>query len=421
MSTLRTSLIRLANANVALRPHLLPVLRQAKEWPSQEALDQHLKDHPGAVAKDHWVKGEGDEGEAKDEDKDDEKGESKDKDEKPEGKKPKVDVKIDEKMLEKRKPKIESEDLEGYPPDADAEDLSPEHQEEIKEYKLNIVGTDARQAVEIARKIKEGIKKGSDICKMSPAVCEGNMGLTRDKMPQIEGGTPVKTMIMSDEERIAHKGKFKDPDGKKVDFDELPEKEQKKLKSEWDLDRKKGKAMVEAGADPNDDRTVLQQMIDHLADNGIQTSDEEVPVGMLKATQSEIKAEKAFGMADAHLKGKYPGIGDSVVVSKDGHILDGHHRWAALLTIDPGRKMNVKVINMNMKDLLAESQSVPGVYKADFEGTPLGEEDQKKYKAESKSQFKAKGKGKEAALRAGLIRLAHAEPRHRAAILAVLA
>lgn len=389
MSSFRTELIRLAHTRPTLRPHLLPLLtRVGREFSTDDALKSYLKDHPDADPKNHWVKGKG-ESDKKDEgkdDKSDKKDEGKDKP-KSEGEgKAKVKVTIDEKELEKRRPKVESEDLAEYAPDAEADDLSPEHREEIKDYKLSIVGKDARQAVEIARKIKEGIKKGSDICKMSPAVCEGNMGLTRDKMPQIEGEKTVKGLLASDDE----------------------------------LDRKKGKAMVQAGADPDSDKTVLQHMIDHLAENGIKTSDTEIPVGMLKATQSEIKADKAFKMADGHLKGKFDKIDDSVVVSKDGHILDGHHRWAALLTIDPSRKMKVKVIDMNMKDLLAESQAVPGVYKADFEGNPLGEDDQKKYKSEAKSKFKGKSK-KEAALRAGLIRLAHAEPAYRQTILALLA
>lgn len=121
-------------------------------------------------------------------------------------------------------------------------------------------------------------------------------------------------------------------------------------------------------------------------------------------------------MADAHLKGKFDGIDASVVVSRDGHILDGHHRWAALLTIDPARKMKVKVIDMDMKDLLEEAQSVPGVYKADFEGSPLGEDDQKEYKSKAKSRFPKK----EASLRAGLIRLAYSNPALRSHILPLL-
>ena len=94
------------------------------------------------------------------------------------------------------------------------------------------------------------------------------------------------------------------------------------------------------------------------------------------------------------LQGKFPGIDDSVIVSRDGHILDGHHRWAALLTIDPARKIKVRVLDMNMEELLQEAQVVPGVYKADFEGNPLPEADQIEYKRKAKSKFKGKGKGK---------------------------
>jgi hypothetical protein len=352
---LRRALIRLAHTDANLRPHLLAILKQAEVFPTQKALETYLDAHPGADKAKHTVdekakapasKDEG--GEAKAPKKpEDESGKAK-------GGEPAVNVKVDPEQLKARRPKIDSEDLSAYPPDATAEDISPAHRAEIADYKLNIVGDSATQAVEIARRVKEGIAKSADICKLNPPICSENLGLTRDKMPQIEGEKSVKQMLESDDA----------------------------------LDKKKGEAMVQAGADPEDDRPVLQQMLDHLAKNGVRTSKAEVPVGSLSATQSEIKAAKVYGMADAHLKGKFDKIDDSVVVSRDGHILDGHHRWAALLAIDPNRKMKVKVVDMDMKDLLEEAQSVPGVYKADFAGEPLGEDDQKKYKEESKSRFK---------------------------------
>lgn len=363
---LRQTLIRMAYTDSGLKPYLLPLLKTAKVFPTQKALDSYLDEHPNAKPSSHSV-------------------ETKKKDKGP-----------SKKDLDARKPKIDSEDLSAYPPDAEADDLSPEHQEEISDYKLSIVGTDARQAVEIARRIKEGIKKGADICKLNPAVCEENLGLTRDKMPQIEGEKSVKQMLASDNA----------------------------------LDRKKGQAMVQAGADPESDKTVLQLMIDHLQTNGVKTSAQEVSVGELLATQAEIKAEKVYGMADSYLKGKFPSITDSVVVSRDGHILDGHHRWAALLTIDPAKKMKVKVIDMDMRDLLAEAQAVPGVYTADFEGEPLDEAAQKTYKGKAKSRFQGKKKGslrspnKEVSamsnLRASVIRLAHQNPSMRKALLDIL-
>lgn len=443
---LRAGLIRLAHSRPDLRATILPLVtdRVAMEHATQEALDTYLKDHPRADKSKHKVKSEsgGEGGGDADGDK------SKKKKKGPKG----IKVNITEDQIEARRPSL-SDDLKGYGADATADSLKPEHREAIKEYNLEVVGHDAAQAVEIARKVKEGIQKGSDICKMNPPVCAGNKGLTRDKMPQIEGETPTRVMLMSDDDRAKHgdgkadDGKFEvdNDDGTKsrVSFGELSEKKQSKMKKDWNEQRGKGKAMVQAGADPNSDKTVMQQMIDHFKKNGVKTKKSKAPVGMLKATQSEIKAEKTYGMADSYLKGKFPNIGDSVVVSRDGHILDGHHRWAAMLTVDPSREMNVQVIDMDMDDLLREAQSVPGVYKANFEGAPLEEDEQKKYKSESSTKFKAKGKGKRAfdvtagfdvqasynrdvdadrtAMENGVIRLAHTHPELRPSLRSVLA
>ena len=363
---IRAHAIRLAHGNPNYRELLLPILsgRVAMEFDTEQALKDYLDKHPKADKSKHTVKTEGgdkvksEEGKAK-------KEEAKPmKAKKPSG----IKVNVTDDQVEARRPSL-SEDLKGYGAEATKEDLKPEHREEIKDYNLEVIGHDAAQAVEIARKVKEGIKKGADICKMNPPVCQGNKGLSRDKMPQIEGEKTVKQMLEA------------------VKKDGSPDEEA----------RAKGKAMVQAGADPKSNKTIMQQMIDHFKENGIKTKRTKAPVGMLKATQSEIKAEKTYGMADAFLKGKFNNIGDSVVVSRDGHILDGHHRWAALLTIDPSREMDVQVIDMDMDDLLREAQAVPGVYKANFEGSPLDEAEQKKYKTEAKTKFKAKGQGKKAA------------------------
>ena len=351
MTTLRSKIIHLAHQTPSLRAHLLPLLKTAEEFDTQDAMDKYLKKHPGANKSNHSVK-----------------------------------------KTEKKEPS-KSEggsaehhvDLAHLPDDAKVKDLPPEAREEISEYKLSVVGDSAKSALEVSRKLKKGIDRAADICKMSPSVCKSNKGLTRDKMPQIEGEKSVKAMLASSKP------------------DEVA----------------KGKAMVEAGADPKSDKTVLDEMISHLSENGIKTTKKKMPVGKMKATQSEIKAEKVFGMADAHLKGKFDGIGDSVVVSKDGHILDGHHRWAALLTIDPGREMDVREIDMTMDELLKEAASYPGVYKADFAGKPLAEDEQKKYKSENKSKYK-KDADKKSSLYGSVVRLAHANPKLRPLLLPLL-
>ena len=384
---------------------------------AQKLFDTWKEQHPGTnfTPADFHEKGE-----SKDKKPDKAKGDS-DKADKTKG--DKADSVRGKLLAERQRKKELANDLAQYGMDATEKDLSPQHREEIEGYNIEVVGADAAQAVEVARKIKEGIEKSADICKMSPSVCEGNMGLTRDNMPQIEGGSSVKEMLTSDEDRIKD-ATFSDPKTKKeVPFDKLPEKEQAKFKGKWAADRAKGTAMVQAGADPEESRTVMQQMIDFLGKNGTATLDESIPVGELKATQKEIQAQKAFGMADSHLKGKFKSIGDSVVISRDGHILDGHHRWAALLTIDPSRKMKVKVIDMDMADLLEEAQAVPGVYRADIKGDPLGESDQKDYKAKSKSKFgqkEDKPVKKKATVQQAVLKLAKENPGFRKALIAEL-
>lgn len=347
MTDLRTATIRLAHEQPKLRTALLHVI--AEVFPNQKKLNEYLHEHPKADKSLHSVK------------------ETKHSPKKPpeEPSKGGVKVTVDKAQMDARKPKIESPDLKKVAPDAKVEDLPPEIREEIKGYNIDVVGNDARQAVEIARKLKKGIEKSADVCKLSPPVCKGNMGLTRDKMPQIEGDKTVKQMLASD-----------DP-----------------------LDKKKGQAMVHAGADPESDKTVVQHMLEHFEKNGVKSAVTKVPVGALKATQKEIQAGKTFGMASAHLTGKNPNTGEpfsllkggnKILVSRDGHILDGHHRWAAALTIDPELEMDVQVIDMDMKDLLREAQSIPGVYKADIGGDPLDEAAQKKYKADAKTKWKTK-------------------------------
>ena len=56
MPTLRSQIIRLAASNPEVRPHLLPLLKQAMEFDTPEALQKYLKDHPGADKSNHSVK-----------------------------------------------------------------------------------------------------------------------------------------------------------------------------------------------------------------------------------------------------------------------------------------------------------------------------------------------------------------------------
>ena len=230
----------------------------------------------------------------------------------------------------------------------------------LPEYCIEVVGENETQARSIRDTLRRGIEAAADICRMRPPVCRGNLGLTRDRMPQITGDANMREMLESDDR----------------------------------LDRAKARAIGQAGGKKSNHQTIQQQFLDWLETKGVRTKRERVRVGELMATQSEIKAAKAYSMANAHLRGDFPTIDKQIVISKDGYILDGHHRWAALLTLDPGRWMSVLRVGLPMSQarnggptLLGEAAAFPGVYTANFTGEPLTEAAQRRYKRDHKSQL----------------------------------
>lgn len=54
--SLRSKIIRLAASNPDLRPHLLPLVKSAMDFDTQDAMDKYLKEHPGADRSNHHVK-----------------------------------------------------------------------------------------------------------------------------------------------------------------------------------------------------------------------------------------------------------------------------------------------------------------------------------------------------------------------------
>ena len=72
--------------------------------------------------------------------------------------------------------------------------------------------------------------------------------------------------------------------------------------------------------------------ISYLAKAGISTTDEGVDPLSLKPTQKDLKGPKVGSMLQAtRAAGPADGLGTSnpILVTSDGYILDGHHRWGA--------------------------------------------------------------------------------------------
>lgn len=89
-----------------------------------------------------------------------------------------------------------------------------------------------------------------------------------------------------------------------------------------------------------------------LEARGVKIEHKTVPASHLRATQNELDGPKVAGMAKAMEAGKIPDKG--IFVTRDGYIIDGHHRWAAKVAIDMQDNkigdvtMPVDVINMDI-------------------------------------------------------------------------
>ena len=185
-----------------------------------------------------------------------------------------------------------------------------------KQSDLDKIPSDKKE--EISMKIDELASKASkgedfNLCQITvPGTnlyCDDNQGIPREEMPQFKGkplpGTPSEDL----------------PKDKNGEVDTEP---------------------------------LFKKM---LKEKGIKTVETELPSDKLKATQSELVGSKVAGMTKALEEDpNNPGITAPIYVSRDGFVIDGHHRWAAVTSaaIKAGKPANMKVIvvDMDIKDAI---------------------------------------------------------------------
>lgn len=209
---------------------------------------------------------------------------------------------------------------------------------DLLESNLQMVGNPC-VAAKIATSLDRGlIDKDADFCQDEPEVCKGHCDVPRYYMPQL----------------------MDEPIGKLLNS--------KKAK-----DRMKGAEAVRNGASPTDPRPITEIFIDILQKKGIKVT-RGVPVKLsdLKATQREIKTLKSYIFGLAQMQGRFKDKKTGkltdipcdwtqvpIIVSNDGYIVDGHHRWAAVKLVNPELYMNAVVIDMPIAELLAETWKHP--------------------------------------------------------------
>jgi hypothetical protein len=110
----------------------------------------------------------------------------------------------------------------------------------------------------------------------------------------------------------------------------------------------------------------VPQYVDFLETQGINSYvDHSVEVGKLKPTQKNISVPRIKRMLERLLNGYYTDdsgklmnpLKKMIIATKDGYLLDGHHRWASLLFLSPKNTVNVLRVDANIKDLVPISKN----------------------------------------------------------------
>jgi predicted kinase len=94
---------------------------------------------------------------------------------------------------------------------------------------------------------------------------------------------------------------------------------------------------------------LVPEFLAHLSENGVRVKRGQRKVGSLKPTQDGVTSVKAEALARTAPKDK---LRLPVIVSSDGYILDGHHRWAALVSIGENERIQTYEVAVPMRKLL---------------------------------------------------------------------
>jgi hypothetical protein len=235
------------------------------------------------------------------------------------------DAEADKEAEKEQEPKdgdefspIDSKDVASEMPQADPDTFSggSDIPDGVEPEQLQKFNTDIQK---VAQQVADAKAKGEpapniNLCDVTvPGTnlyCDDNLGIPRDEMPQFKGTAQPGSRAAS------------------MDTD----------------------ASGEVDTEP-----VFKEM---LAQKGIKTLQTEIPADKLKATQKDLVGAKVVGMMGALEKDpNHPKITAPIYVSRDGHVIDGHHRWAAVVAFNaanPDKQIPMKttVLDMDIKDAI---------------------------------------------------------------------
>lgn len=99
---------------------------------------------------------------------------------------------------------------------------------------------------------------------------------------------------------------------------------------------------------PQIDFDYLDDILDKLSDENVEVRTGTVPAADLTPSQDKLNNEKVQSIVD---QGTW-NDDRKLFISKDGFIVDGHHYWAANMLKEPGRRIPVFLVGMNIIDLI---------------------------------------------------------------------
>lgn len=115
-------------------------------------------------------------------------------------------------------------------------------------------------------------------------------------------------------------------------------------------------------------RTDIDSFIDTIEAEGVSVTPGVRAVGKLLPTQVELNLDKVDGFVQK-FKEQKPTDLKPFIVSSDGRIMDGHHKWAALKAVAPELRVACLNVNLPMVELLKLAKAFG---KTDFKGIGEG-------------------------------------------------
>ena len=106
--------------------------------------------------------------------------------------------------------------------------------------------------------------------------------------------------------------------------------------------------------------TDMDDFKEFLKDVNVDWEDTIETVGELEPIQAEINLEKINYMMQNKSEEELGG-GKPVIISSDGYLIDGHHRWFSLREMNPEGEMSVVLIDSPVENLLAIMDDYPKV------------------------------------------------------------